>query len=61
VRRYRILRATGDPNYVMIYLEFDSASEAEAVKAALSDPTSPPPLTHGLRVRILEEVETEEY
>jgi hypothetical protein len=28
VRRYRILRASDDPNYVMIDLEFDSASEA---------------------------------
>jgi hypothetical protein len=37
VRRYRILRATDDPNYVMIDLEFDSASEAEAVKAALGN------------------------
>ena len=37
VRRYRVLRATDDPNYVMIDLEFDSASEAEAVKAALGD------------------------
>ena len=55
VRRYRILRATDDPNYVMIDLEFDSASEA------LSDPTSSPEVTHGLRVRILEAVETKEY
>ena len=61
VRRYRILRATDDPNYVMIDLEFDSASEAEAVRAALSDPTSSPEVTHGLRVRILEAVETKEY
>ena len=79
VRRYRVLRATDDPNYVMIDLEFDSASEAEAVKAALgdvefdsaseteagraalNDPTSPPDLTHGLRVRIMEAVETKEY
>jgi hypothetical protein len=79
VRRYRILRATDDPNYVMIDLEFDraseaeavraalgdvefeSAGEAEAVRAALNDPTSPPEVTHGLRVRIVEEVETKEY
>ena len=79
VRRYRVLRATDDPNYVMIDLEFDSASEAEAVKAALgdvefdsaseteagraalNDPTSPPDLTHGLRVWIMEAVETKEY
>jgi hypothetical protein len=30
VRRYQILRLQGDPNYVMIDLEFDSAVEAEA-------------------------------
>lgn len=30
VRRYQILRARDDPNYVMIDLEFDSASEADA-------------------------------
>jgi hypothetical protein len=79
VRRYRILRATDDPNYVVMDLEldsaieaetvkaalgdveFDSASEAEAVRAALDDPTSPPDVTHGLRVRILKAVETKEY
>ncbi len=37
VRRYRILRATDDPNYVMIDLEFDDASEAEAMHAALRE------------------------
>ena len=79
VRRYRILRATDDPSYVVIDLEVDSAreaeavkaalgdvefgsaSEAEAVRAALNDPTSPPEVTHGLRVRIIEEVESKEY
>lgn len=30
VRRYEILRAQDDPNYVMIDLEFDSSAEAEA-------------------------------
>jgi len=35
VRRYRILRPTDDPNYVMIDLEFDSASQAEALLAGL--------------------------
>ena len=42
-------------------VEFDSSSEAEAVRAALEDPTSPPEVTHGLRVRINEVVETKEY
>jgi hypothetical protein len=35
VRCYRALRATDDPNYVMIDLEFDTAGEA--VKAALGN------------------------
>jgi hypothetical protein len=79
VRRYRILRAIDDPSHVMVDLEFDSLSEAEAVRAALGDvefdsaseaeavraaldnPTSPPDVTHGLRVRIIEAVETKEY
>jgi hypothetical protein len=37
VRRYRILRATDDPSYVIIDLEFEGLSEVEAVKAALGD------------------------
>ena len=37
VRRYRILRPTDDPNYVMVDLDFDSASEAEAVHSALRE------------------------
>jgi hypothetical protein len=79
VRRYRVLRATDDPNYVMLELEFDTlseteafkaalggvefdnASEAEAARAALEDPTTPPEVTHGLRVRINEVMETKEY
>jgi hypothetical protein len=61
VRRYRIMRTTDDPSHVVLDLELDSLGEAEAVKAALEDPTSPPEVTHGLRVRIVEEVETKEY
>jgi hypothetical protein len=30
VRRYRILQAADDPNFVIIELDFDSADEAEA-------------------------------
>ena len=63
VRRYRILRATDDPNYVMIDLEFDTADAAQALLASMQiiwgrvqgtlimDP----------RVRIVEPVETTEY
>ena len=35
VRYYRILRSIGNPNYIMVDLEFDSSSEAEALLAAL--------------------------
>ena len=42
-------------------VEFDSTSEAEAARAALEDPTTPLEVTHGLRVRITEVVETKEY
>ena len=42
-------------------VELDSPSEAEAVRAALEDPTSSLEVTHGLRVRITEVVETKEY
>jgi hypothetical protein len=35
VRRHRVLRPIDDPNYVMIDLDFDSSSEAEAFLAAL--------------------------
>ena len=35
VRRYQILRPTDDLHYVMIDLEFDTASQAEALLAAM--------------------------
>jgi hypothetical protein len=35
VRRYRVLRATDDPNYVMIDLDFDSVGEAETFLRAM--------------------------
>ena len=35
VRRYRIMRPTDNANYVMIDLEFDTASQAEALLAAM--------------------------
>jgi hypothetical protein len=35
VRRYQILRPIDDANYVMIDLEFDTASQAEALLAAM--------------------------
>jgi hypothetical protein len=35
VRRYRILRDTDDLNFVVIELEFDTVSDAEALRAAM--------------------------
>lgn len=61
VRCYRILRAIDDPNYVMIDLEFDSASEAEAAHAALRDLWSRVDVMHSPRARIVEVVESKEY
>lgn len=37
VRRYRILRGTGDPNFVVIELEFESTAEAEAFAGKLRE------------------------
>jgi len=35
VRRYRVLRALDDPNYLMVDLEFDSREPADAMRGAL--------------------------
>jgi hypothetical protein len=35
VRRYEIFRATDDPGFVMIDLEFDTSTEAEALLASM--------------------------
>jgi len=35
VRRYKILRATNDPNYVFIDLEFDTAEGAQNLLSAM--------------------------
>jgi hypothetical protein len=61
VRRYRILRPTDDPNYIMIDLEFDSASEAEAVHSALRELWSRVGVMHSPQARIVEAVESREY
>jgi len=63
VRRYRVLRAIDDPNYVMIDLEFDSLSEAEAVSAALRDLWGrvQGKIVESPQARIVEAVESKEY
>lgn len=37
VRRYQILRSMDEPNYVMIDLEFDNKSDADALLAAMRE------------------------
>ena len=64
VRRYRVLRPTDDPGYVMIDLDFDNASEAEAYlgalrRAVLSQQASP--VSGEPQTRIVEVVEKREY
>jgi hypothetical protein len=66
VRRHRVLQPTDDPNYVMIDLEFDSASEAEAFLAWLQRDVWPsreaaPALIGDPQTRIVETVESKEY
>jgi hypothetical protein len=63
VRRYRILRASDDPSYVMIDLEFDTAAEAETMLASLRviwDRVQGT-LMSDVRARIVEPVEATEY
>jgi hypothetical protein len=63
VRRYRILRAMDDPNYVMIDLEFDTAGDAEALLASMRviwDRVQGA-LISAPQARIVEPAETAEY
>jgi hypothetical protein len=63
VRRYQVFRALDDPNFVMIDLEFDTSTEAEAMFTSLQ------PIWEGVsgtvisdpHARIVETVETKEY
>jgi len=63
VRRYQILRAVDDPNYVMIDLEFDTAREAEALLAAMRVVWGQVDgkIIHGPKARIVEAVEIKQY
>jgi len=59
VRRYEILRAHDDPNYLMIDLEFDSLDEAEAFLRKMERIWSGPgkAVMQGPRSRIADRVE----
>ncbi|MDQ4082013.1 MAG: hypothetical protein M3123_03885 [Actinomycetota bacterium] len=64
VRRYRILRPLDDPNYVVVELEFESASDAEAFRGELHSLWERAREGLGLEnplARVVEVVETREY
>jgi hypothetical protein len=63
VRRYRILRPVDDMHYVMIDLEFDTVSQAEAMLGAMRNVWGrvEGTIITGPRARIVEAVETREY
>ncbi len=63
VRRYAISRAVDDPKYVLIDLEFDTKSEAEALLAAMREVWRrvEGEVMWNPQARIIETVETKEY
>lgn len=63
VRRYQILRAVDDANYVMIDLEFDTVSQAEALLAAMRGVWGQVEgkIMMNPQARIVEAVEIKEY
>lgn len=63
VRRYQILRAVDDPNYVLIDLEFDTAGEAETLLAAMRVVWGQVDgkIIMGPKARIVEAVEVKQY
>jgi hypothetical protein len=65
VRRYRISRPIDDPNYVIIDLDFDDATAAEAFAAAMivvwDQRAAALVLTGGVRTRITDAVESHQF
>lgn len=61
VRSHRIMRSVGDPNYVLIDLEFDTVGEAEAVQAALRQLWGRVDVMREPRSRIVDTVEHHDY
>jgi hypothetical protein len=63
VRRHRVFRPIDDAKYVMIDLEFDTASQAEALLAAMRTVWGrvEGKIVMTPRARIVEAVETREY
>lgn len=63
VRRYQVLRPVDDANYVLIDLEFDTSSQAEALLAAMRGVWGRVEGTIMMnpQARIVEVVETKQY
>lgn len=63
VKRYRVSRPTDDPNYVIIDLEFDNASQAQQTLEALKNLWGKVEGTvmMGPRSRLLDVVDVKEY
>ena len=61
VVRYRILRATDDPDHVMIDLEFDGAAEADRMQGALRELWGQVDVIRNPQMRTAELLETDEY
>lgn len=65
VRRYRIYRPVGDPNYIAMDLEFDGPDAAQAFKLALEElwrsPQAAPALGGTPRARVVDVVESKAY
>ena len=64
VASYRIYQPLDDPNYVIVDLEFDTSTEADAFRIALRElweRMAAQGLVSDWRERLLETVETHEY
>jgi hypothetical protein len=64
VRQHRVMQATGDPNDVTIELDFDTADEAERMRARLEEmwQTAGPRLgLESPRARVAEVAERQDY
>jgi hypothetical protein len=61
VRRHSVMRAVGDPEYVVVDIEFDDVSAAEAMLGALRELWSRADVMRDPQARIVELVETREY
>jgi hypothetical protein len=61
VRRYTVMRAVDDPNYVVIDSEFADVGEAEAMLGALRELWGRVDVMQDPKARIVEVAETVEY